>query len=181
MAKRTLKTMPRLHEPVTRNNTLGIVPIPPIVPTMPQPAVVQTYHPILSGARSRIVTQHAINALAKSEFNKCQDIFAPHILSTAAPSKTAIRQEHVACPMVHHITGKTISSYKKLMNNPATAEICQTAFGKDFRSMSQGDNKAGQKGTNAMFVMTHDKIRHVLAMGQKNSYVNPVVVMIIGG
>jgi hypothetical protein len=34
--------------------------------------------------------------------------------------------------MVHPVTGKTISSYKKLMHDPATAEVWQTAFGKDF-------------------------------------------------
>ncbi len=56
--------------------------------------------------------------------------------------------------------GKTISRYKKLMNNPATAEVSQTAFGKDFGGMAQGDNKTGQKGTNTMFVMTHDEIPH---------------------
>jgi hypothetical protein len=41
MAKHTLKTTPWLHRHVTRNNTPGIVPIPPIVPTLPQPPVVQ--------------------------------------------------------------------------------------------------------------------------------------------
>ncbi len=63
------------------------------------------------------------------------------------------------------------------MNNPAMAETWQTAFGKDFGGMLQGDNKMGQKETNAMFVMTHDKIRHVLATGQKFTYGygNPVV------
>ncbi len=35
------------------------------------------------------------------------------------------------------------------MNDPATAEIWQTGFGKDFSGMVQGDNKTGQKGTNA--------------------------------
>jgi hypothetical protein len=39
------------------------------------------------------------------------------------------------------------------MNDPTTAEIWMTAFGKDFGRMSQGDNKMGQKGTKAMFVM----------------------------
>jgi hypothetical protein len=76
--------------------------------------------------------------------------------------------------MIHPVTGKTISSYKKLMNDPATAEKWQTAFGKDFRGMAQGDNKTRQKGTNAMFVMTHDKIRHVLQLGEKITYGNPV-------
>jgi hypothetical protein len=32
--------------------------------------------------------------------------------------------------------------------------------------MTQGDNKTGQKRTNAMFVMTHDKIAH--AYREKN-------------
>ena len=69
--------------------------------------------------------------------------------------------------MVHPITSETISRYNKLMNNPVTAEIWLTVFGKDFGGMLQGDNKTGQKGTNAMFIMTHDKIRHVLATEQK--------------
>jgi hypothetical protein len=60
--------------------------------------------------------------------------------------------------MVHPITGETINSYKTLMHDPATSETWQTAFGKDFRGMIQGDNKTGQQGKNAMFVMTHDKI-----------------------
>jgi hypothetical protein len=38
--------------------------------------------------------------------------------------------------MVHPITGETISSYKKLMNDPATAEIWQMAFRKDFGRMT---------------------------------------------
>jgi hypothetical protein len=60
--------------------------------------------------------------------------------------------------MVHPVTGRTVSSYKKLMNDPATAEVWQTAFVKDFGGMAQGCNKTGQKGTNAMFVMSHDDI-----------------------
>ena len=38
-------------------------------------------------------------------------------------------------------------------------EIWQTAFGKDFGGMAQGDMKTGQKGTNSIFVMRHDKIK----------------------
>ena len=60
--------------------------------------------------------------------------------------------------MIHPTMGETISSYKKLMNNPATMEIWQTAFGKDFGGMAQGYNKMGQKGTNAIFLMTHAEI-----------------------
>ncbi len=69
--------------------------------------------------------------------------------------------EQLAMPMVHLTTGKTISSYKKLMQDPATAEIWQTAFGNNFGSMAQGNNKTGQKGTTSIFVMTHEEIRKI--------------------
>jgi hypothetical protein len=77
--------------------------------------------------------------------------------------------------MVHPVTGKTISSYQKLMHIPATAKTWQTVFGKDFNSMAQGDNKTGQKGTNAMFVMSHNEIKHMLCEGKKFTYGNPVI------
>ncbi len=44
------------------------------------------------------------------------------------------------------------------MHNPATSKIWQMAFGMDFGGMAQGDNKMGQKGTNSIFVMTHEEI-----------------------
>jgi hypothetical protein len=77
--------------------------------------------------------------------------------------------------MVHPVTGKTISSYKKLMHDPATAEVWQTAFGKDFGGMAQGDNKTGQKGTNAMFVMKHHEIEHAYRQKKFFTFTNPVV------
>jgi hypothetical protein len=90
-------------------------------------------------------------------------------------AKMPIVIEHYANPMVHPVTGRIISSYKKLMHDPATAEVWQTAFRKDLGDMAQGCNKTGQKGTNAMFVMTHDKIRHALAAKKFFTYANPVV------
>jgi hypothetical protein len=69
--------------------------------------------------------------------------------------------EHYAMPMIHPITGKIISSYKRLMNDPTTAEVWMTAFGKDFGGMNQGDNKMGPKGTNAMFVMLPSNIPNI--------------------
>jgi hypothetical protein len=50
---------------------------------------------------------------------------------------------------------------QKMMHKPATAETWQTAFRNDLGSMAWGDNKMGQKGTNAMFVMTNNKIKHM--------------------
>ncbi len=90
-------------------------------------------------------------------------------------AKMPIDYKHYANPMVHPMTGETISSYKKLMHNPATAEVWQTEFGKDFGNMAQGDNKTGQKGTNAMFVMTHNEIARTIAANKRFTYGNPVV------
>jgi hypothetical protein len=61
------------------------------------------------------------------------------------------------------------------MNNQATAEVWQTAFGKDFGGMAQGCNKTGQKGTNAMFVMMKTEIASALAAGENITYANPAV------
>ncbi len=61
------------------------------------------------------------------------------------------------------------------MQDPATAEVWQTAFGKDFDGMVQGNNKTGQKGTNAMFVMTHDEIAHAYQKKKVFTFANPVV------
>jgi hypothetical protein len=61
------------------------------------------------------------------------------------------------------------------MNDPETAEIWQTAFGKDFGGMAQGDDKTGQKGTNSVFVMTHKEIDIAKAAGHKWTYARIVV------
>jgi hypothetical protein len=71
--------------------------------------------------------------------------------------------------------GETISSYKRLMNDPETAKVWQTAFGKDFGGMAQGDNKTGQIGTNSVFVMTHKEIDIAKEAGHKWTYARVVV------
>ncbi len=152
-AKRNLKEMPCVHCWVMQNNTPGIV----ASPVAPAP-----YVSIPSGMNQRIVTRHAINLLTANKREACNLAFTPTTLLPSVVERDPPHFEHFACPMVHPITGETISSYKKLMHNPAKAKTWQTAFGKDFSGMAQGDNKTGQKGTNAMFVMTHDEIRHVL-------------------
>jgi hypothetical protein len=69
--------------------------------------------------------------------------------------------EHYAMPMIHPVTRKSISSYKCLMNDPATADTWMTAFGKDFGGMSQDNNKIGQPGTNAMFIMLPSNVPNI--------------------
>ena len=98
-----------------------------------------------------------MNFLTNEVWNNLPQHFTPANLRPKEDA-TAANLEHLAMPMVHPSTGETISSYKMLMNDPATMEIWQTTFGKDFGGMAQGDNKMGQKATNAIFVMTHEEI-----------------------
>jgi len=101
-----------------------------------------------------VISQQAINFLTDKVWNNSPQIYTPENLQPKEDA-TATNLEHLAMPMVHPTTGKTISSYKKMMNDPATMEIWQTACGKDFGGMAQGDNRTGQKCTNTIFAMTH--------------------------
>jgi hypothetical protein len=134
-----------------------------------------TVQPILSRAQQWIVTQQAINVVTIQEKILMNTICTPCILMKYAVKQLDPHFEHYANPIVHPITGETISSYKKLMHDPATADIWQTALGKDFGRMAQGDNKTGQKGTNSMFVMNHEENKTVLKAGEKFTNANPVV------
>ncbi len=137
-------------------------------PTWVQPLQLTTKATVTSVpsvAQQRIVTRHAINILTIREKASFNAIHVPTKLMREA--SIPIKFEHYANPMVHLVTGKTISSFKQLMNDLATAEVWQTAFGKDFGSMAQGNNKTGQRGTNAMFVMTRDEVAHALTTGHK--------------
>ncbi len=76
--------------------------------------------------------------------------------------------------MIHPTRGETITSYKKLMNNPATQETWMTAFGRDFGGMCQGDNKTGRKGMDAMIAMTLADIPNI-PTNQTVTHANVVV------
>ena len=154
----------RIRPAIVASNTVATVTLP-----------TATFHPIQSVAQQRIVTQQALNVMTIQEKVANNAAFTPHSLQLIGGTHRPMKFEHYANPMVHPITGVTISSYKKLMHDPATAEVWQTAFGKDFGGMCQGDNKTGQKGTNAMFVMTHDEIAHALRAKRVFTYGNPVV------
>ena len=65
--------------------------------------------------------------------------FAPRTFVPIAYKNNVLNFAHFALSMAHPTTGETISSYKRLMNDPETAEVWQTAFGKDFGGMAQGE------------------------------------------
>ena len=72
-----------------------------------------------------------------------------------------VDMEHFCAPVVHPVTGKTITSYKKLADDPITRSTWTTGYGKEFGRMAQGDEKTGTKGKNCIFVMNHDEIANI--------------------
>jgi hypothetical protein len=67
------------------------------------------------------------------------------------PAQTAFKVHRNSQPQAL-LTGKQITSYCKLMQDPATLDVWMHPFGKDFGQMGQGDNKMGTKGTDAIFI-----------------------------
>jgi hypothetical protein len=106
-----------------------------------------------------IISQNTINHLLLDDLH--QDLIHYTLLNLCHNTSPPIDLKRYATPMIHPVTGATIGSYCKLMNDPATAEVWMAAFGKDFSMMSQGNNKTGQQGTNAMIVMSHSNIPHI--------------------
>ena len=81
---------------------------------------------------------------------------------------------HFCAPVIHPTTGEVIDKYRKLTTDKELGEIWQTAFGKEFGSLAQGDTKTVQKGTNTLFVLTHDEIQKI-SKDQTVAYAKVVV------
>ena len=124
---------------------------------------------------ARLISQQALNVMTMREALTPLADFTPQKLVPTEYEDNVPNYAHFASPMVHPTTGETISSYKRLMNDPETAEVWQTAFGKDFGGMAQGGNSPGQKETNSVFVMTHKEIDIARAAGHKLTYARIVV------
>jgi hypothetical protein len=84
----------------------------PRVPFQPIPGGIQN---------SNVISQEAINFLTECIWAKSPNIFTPNKLMPAA-TPTCLDFEQVTMPVVHPVTGETISSYKQLMKDPTTAK-----------------------------------------------------------
>ncbi len=128
---------------------------------LPKPNRKPCYAPIATRLHNHnIISQQALHLLANNVWDNSNPNFTPRNLRPQE-QVNATNLEHLAMPMIHPTMGETITSYKKLMHDPATKDIWQTAFGKDFGGMAQGDSKTGQQGTNSIFVMNHEDILHI--------------------
>jgi len=67
-----------------------------------------------------------LNALTMKEALYSPPVFAQRNYEHHNFVKNVPNYTHFASPMVHPKTGETISSYKRLMHDPAAAEVWQT-------------------------------------------------------
>jgi len=107
------------------------------------------------------IAQDALNAVASNVISSRDISLTPTHMETNDHAHFNI--EHFCAPVIHPPTGKLISKYAEIANNPEIAKVWPTAFGKEFGELAQGDNKTGAKGTNSLIVITHDKIRNIPA------------------
>jgi hypothetical protein len=141
----------------------------------PGPIIIPPYPVLRIQASARLVSQQALNAMTMRKAINAPAVFTPRHFVCKAYEGHIPNYAHFASPMVHPTTGETITSYKWLMNDPETAEIWQTAFGKDFGGMTQGDNKTEHAGTNSVLIMTHSEINIAMKAGHKWTYARVVV------
>jgi hypothetical protein len=91
-AKWVLKTTPRTHQGLTRNDRPGIMP------AVVAPA---TYTPIPTCVRQHLVTQHALNALTCYKRHHINLVFTPTALLPSTVKNAPSHIEHFALPMEH--------------------------------------------------------------------------------
>ena len=79
-------------------------------------------------ALSYIISQEAINLVTNTVYgdtiNRCLPDDFITVIPTAKPTNAYdIEVEHYCAPVVHPVTGVTITQYRKLANDPVTSDI----------------------------------------------------------
>jgi hypothetical protein len=198
-AKQNLITSTRIHCKQTQNNTLGALPkitqaAPALIQLDPCPTTTEkqqstrvytTTSPVIiipparvpGGVRAStwLISQQALTVMTLQEALTIPISFTPRKLVLSTYDTCSNNNAHFAAPMIHPMMSEIISSYKRLMNDPATAKVWQMGFGKDFDGMVQGDIKTGPKGTNSVFVMMRKDIDGAMVAGFKWTYARIVV------
>ena len=159
------RTTPRVHQRHTRNNVpptstpiegLTAAPAPQdATPPLDEPTTIQeTSEPRRS---PRIALQsprlYSNAALATLRIQTHAPLPNSHVIPWTC--------EHFCAPVIHPVTGESITKYKKLVDDPITQHIWSRAFGKEFGNLAQGDAATNTPGTDSIFVMTHAQIPRI--------------------
>ena len=96
--------------------------------------------------QQNIITQAAVDAkMANVYYNDNAYAWVPckHLQGEKEDVRAEHDIKHVCAPVVHHETGETITSYKKLAHGPVMSKTLMTGFGKEFGNLAPGDDKTG--------------------------------------
>lgn len=105
-----------------------------------------------------IITQEAVDAItANVYYNDDTYTWTPRKYLQGEKDINYDRDiEHFCALVVHPETGETITSYKKLANDPRMNKIWMTGFGKQFGNLVQGGDKTGTPELNALHVACYE-------------------------
>jgi hypothetical protein len=69
--------------------------------------------------------------------------------------------EHFCAPVIHPTSGEIITSYKKLSKDQELKDVWETAFGKEWGGLAQGDRRTGAKGTDTFNILRPDQVASI--------------------
>ncbi|KAL7500917.1 hypothetical protein ACHAWT_008970 [Skeletonema menzelii] len=179
-APRVLKTKPRTHQRRTRNNIPGTLPPPTSPPPshqlrrsprtqQPTRVEFEEIQPIPSNQTFPMVQQHNIISQdavlayfgATMMDTHATNLWRPTQLEFAPTATEDIM--HYCAPVTHPITGKAMKKYAEVIKCEELRETWETAFGKEFGGLAQGDDRTGQKGTDTVVILDHEQIQQIPA------------------
>jgi hypothetical protein len=165
-APRNLATATKTHQRTTRRNTPGRTALIEREETPKLRRSPRAHHssppPTSNNKAPNVITQEAVYHLA-APINP--PLWTPTSFLTACP--TAHRNnfdldiEHFASPVIHPVTGASITRYQKLAKDPLLRDTWTTAFGKEFGNLAQGDKHTKTQGTDSIFILPHEKIKQI--------------------
>ena len=137
--------------------------------TPQQPAVIEDetekrpYIPLPKLQSSRMISQEALTTITATVWGMSPEYFIPQSMQRYEYRiNTAIKLDHFCAPVVHPVSGETITKYQTLARDPVTKETWTTAWGKEWGNLSQGDEKTNTAGKDSLFGMTHKDIWNIL-------------------
>jgi hypothetical protein len=118
-------------------------------------------------ARGNIISQEAVTFVTAAVYGEPGTTWLPQefvfasTVNDVANNNTTCEIDHFCAPVIHPVTGESITQYKKLQRDPLLQELWGTAWGKEFGSMAQGDKHTNTPGTDSIFIMSHDEIGRI--------------------
>ena len=112
--------------------------------------------------QANVVQQEAVHYITQKEWLRANNkTWTPRKLEESIVQQE-INISRYCAPVIHPVTGKIITQNREFSRDPTLSEVWTTVFGKEFGNLTQGGQKTGTRGTNAMFVMIPEQIKRII-------------------